>query len=185
MAAVAPLVHEFLRARAIFSSTGVVQYLVLSGTSIHFNLIEWQLITTQLKNCLNTLQCFVSLHHRNKPLTLRQYCYPYFMDEEKRLSHVLSQVCMCALVSVIPWSVACQATLSMEYSRQEYRNGLPFPTPEDLPEPGLKPVSLASPSLTHGFFTNWATQKSKVTTKSGDVLTQIQSCLNKRLKLLI
>ena len=79
------------------------------------------------------------------------------MDEEKRLSHVLSQVCMCALVSVIPWSVACQATLSMEYSRQEYRNGLPFPTPEDLPEPGLKPVSLASPPLTHGFFTNWAT----------------------------
>ena len=40
------------------------------------------------------------------------------------------------------WIVACQACLSMEFSRQEYWTGLPFPTPGDLPEPGIKPASL-------------------------------------------
>ena len=44
--------------------------------------------------------------------------------------------------SVIPWTVACQAHLSMEFSRQEYWNGLLFPSPGDLPNPGIKPKSL-------------------------------------------
>ena len=34
-----------------------------------------------------------------------------------------------------------QAPLSMEFSRQEYWNGLPFPSPGDLPNPGIKPIS--------------------------------------------
>ena len=38
-----------------------------------------------------------------------------------------------------PWPVACQAPLSMEFSRQEYWNGLPFPFPGDLPNPGIEP----------------------------------------------
>ena len=54
-------------------------------------------------------------------------------------------------------TVAHQASLSMEFSRQEYRNGLPFPTPGDLPNPGIELASLASPALAGGFFTNWAT----------------------------
>ena len=37
--------------------------------------------------------------------------------------------------------IACQAPLSVEFSRQEYWNGLPFPFPEDLPDPGIKPGS--------------------------------------------
>ena len=40
----------------------------------------------------------------------------------------------------------------MEFSRQEYWSGLPFPTPEDLPDPGVEPVSLASPALAGRFF---------------------------------
>ena len=36
-----------------------------------------------------------------------------------------------------PWAVACQGSLSMGFPRQEYWNGLPFPSPGDLPEPGL------------------------------------------------
>ena len=40
-----------------------------------------------------------------------------------------------------PWTVAWLAPLSMEYSRQEYWNGLPFPTPGDLPDPGTEPTS--------------------------------------------
>ena len=52
-----------------------------------------------------------------------------------------------------PWIVAFQAPQSMELSKQEYRSGLPFPPPEDLPNPGIEPASLASPTLAGGFFT--------------------------------
>ena len=40
-----------------------------------------------------------------------------------------------------PWTVAYQASLSMGFSRQEYWNGLPFPSPGDLPDPGIEPWS--------------------------------------------
>ena len=46
------------------------------------------------------------------------------------------------------WTVAHQAPLSMEFSRQEYWSRLPFPPPGHLPDPGVKPTSLASPALT-------------------------------------
>ena len=42
-----------------------------------------------------------------------------------------------------PWTVACQAPLSMEFSRQEYWSGLPFPPPGNLPDPWIKPESPA------------------------------------------
>ena len=42
-----------------------------------------------------------------------------------------------------PWTVARQAPLSLVFSRQEYWSGLPFPSPEDLPNPGIKPGSPA------------------------------------------
>ena len=44
---------------------------------------------------------------------------------------------------VTPWTVSRQAPLSMEFSRQEYWCGLPFPPPGDLPNPGIKPGSPA------------------------------------------
>jgi len=50
------------------------------------------------------------------------------------------------------WAIACQALLSMEFSRQEYWNGLPFPPPGDLPDPGIEPTSLASSALAGEFF---------------------------------
>ena len=46
-----------------------------------------------------------------------------------------------------PWTVALQAPLYMEFSRQEYWSGLPFPTVVDLPDPGREPMSLVSPAL--------------------------------------
>ena len=52
-----------------------------------------------------------------------------------------------------PWTVACQASLSMEFSRQEYQSGLPFPTPGDLSHLEIDPVSLESPAFAGGFFT--------------------------------
>ena len=66
-------------------------------------------------------------------------------------------VCVCALSCVqlfaIPQTVARQIPLSMEFSRQEYWSGLTFPTPGDLPNPGIKPESPASPAMEGGFFT--------------------------------
>ena len=52
-----------------------------------------------------------------------------------------------------PWTVAHQAPLSMEFSKQEYWSGLPLPPPEDLPNPGIKPTSNVSPRLAGGLFT--------------------------------
>ena len=49
-------------------------------------------------------------------------------------------------------TVACQAPLSMELSRQEYWSGLPFPPPGELPDPRVEPASLASRALAGGFF---------------------------------
>ena len=49
--------------------------------------------------------------------------------------------------------VAHQAPLSMEFSKQEYWSGLPFPPPGELPNPGIKPLSPASPALASGAFT--------------------------------
>ena len=46
-----------------------------------------------------------------------------------------------------PRTVACQAPLSVGFPRKEYWNGLPFPLPEDLPNPGIKPESPASSAL--------------------------------------
>ena len=57
-----------------------------------------------------------------------------------------------------PWTVAPrQAPLSMKFSRQVCCSGLPFPTPEDHPDPGLDPMSLAPSALAGGFFTTSAT----------------------------
>ena len=56
-----------------------------------------------------------------------------------------------------PWTVAYQAPLPMGFSRQEYWMGLPFPSPGDLPDPGIELVSLVSPGLAGRFFTHWAT----------------------------
>ena len=55
------------------------------------------------------------------------------------------------------WTAARQASLSMEFSRQEYYSELPFPSPGDLPDPGIEPVTLMSPALAGGFFTTSAT----------------------------
>ena len=52
-----------------------------------------------------------------------------------------------------PWTVARQHPLSMEFSRPEYWSRLPFPSPGDLPDPGIEPTSLASSALAGRFFT--------------------------------
>ena len=58
---------------------------------------------------------------------------------------LVTQSCLTLFVTL--WTVAHQAPLSMGFFRQEYRSGLPFPPPEDLPNPVIKPISPVSPGL--------------------------------------
>ena len=73
-------------------------------------------------------------------------------------SHQLFTMCVCAQtlchvqLFTTPWTVACQAPLSMGFSQQEYWSGVPCPPPGDLPNPGIEPASLTSSALTGGFF---------------------------------
>ena len=64
----------------------------------------------------------------------------------KALFIIANKLCVFAFSHVqffvTPWTAACQAPLSMGFSRQEYWGGLPFPPPGDVPDPGIKPVSL-------------------------------------------
>ena len=62
---------------------------------------------------------------------------------------LVSQSCL----TVTSLTAAHQAPLSMEFSRQKYWSGEPFPSPGDLPDPGIEPASLASPALAGRFFT--------------------------------
>ena len=58
------------------------------------------------------------------------------------------QYCLTPIVT--PWTVDCQAPLSMGFRRQEYWSGLPYPPARNLPDPGMEPVSLMSPALQAG-----------------------------------
>ena len=60
-----------------------------------------------------------------------------------RTIHVTLKSLSCVLLFVTPWTVAYQAPPSMEFSRQEYWSGLPFPSPGDLPDPRIEPGSPA------------------------------------------
>ena len=53
------------------------------------------------------------------------------------------QLLSCVWLFATPWTVACQAPLSVEFSRQEHWSGFPFPPPGDLTDPGIKPASPA------------------------------------------
>ena len=77
--------------------------------------------------------------------------------------HIISRVCAfmlsCLVVSnsfATPWTIAFQVLLCMGFRRQEYWNGLPFPSPEDVPDPGIEPTS---PALADRFFTTETSQK--------------------------
>ena len=68
-----------------------------------------------------------------------------------------------------PWTVACQAPLSMGFPRQEYWSVLPFPSPRDLPDPWLKPTPLVAPAWAGRFFT---TEPPGLPLKMGYILVQ-------------
>ena len=70
---------------------------------------------------------------------------------------VCVHMCTCALsrvkLFVTPWTVAQQVPLPMGFSRQDYWSQLPFPSPGDLPNPGIKTMSPVAPAQAGRFFT--------------------------------
>ena len=91
------------------------------------------------------------MHSQTEFLHLILIIYPYLGGD------LVAKLCM---TLVTPWTVACQAPLSVGFSWQEDWSGFSFPSPGDLPDPGIKPASLASPSLAGGFFTTEPSEKS-------------------------
>ena len=85
-----------------------------------------------------------------------------FSVADKIFKYVYSG-CMLSWVGVFPtpWTIVCQAPLSLGFSRQEYWSELPFPPPGDLPYPGIKPMSPESPALADGVFTTKPPGKSR------------------------
>ena len=73
------------------------------------------------------------------------------------IRYLLQCVCVCVLSDVqlfaTPWTIACQAPLSMDFFRQEYWSGLPFPTPGVLSDPRTEPPPPVTPALASTFFT--------------------------------
>ena len=59
----------------------------------------------------------------------------------------------CVQFFAIPWTITCQDPLSWRFFRQEYWSEFPCPSPGDLPDPGIEPVSPAAPALQAEFFT--------------------------------
>ena len=85
----------------------------------------------------------------------------YFPQRESQLKVVVFLSLSRVQPFVTPRMVAHQAPLPMEFFRQEYWRGLPFPSPENLPDPGIEPLSPAL-QLAGRFFTNEPPRKPKV-----------------------
>ena len=100
-----------------------------------------------------------------------------------QFNHLTACLCVCACAQslspvwffVAPWTEAWQAPLSLELSREEYWSGVPFPTPEDLPDPGIKLTSFVSPALAGEFFTTSATWEALLTICSAAAAKSLQS----------
>ena len=86
-------------------------------------------------------------------------------------SCVCVYVCVCESLSCVrlfatPWTIACQASLSMEFSRQEYWIGLPVPSSGVLPNPGIKPTSHSLLPCRQILY-HWATREAPAPYSSG------------------
>ena len=122
--------------------------------------------------CQQYSKCFTYFNSYVSKVMLwgRSYNYPYFTDKKYREVKQVTQTSHTSRTTRIrfklyvyaralnrvqlfdtPRTAACQAPLSMGFPRQEYWKGLPLPSLEDRPNPGIYPLSLASPKLQAGF----------------------------------
>ena len=113
-----------------------------------FYCVEFQMKTTLL-----------TFLHLNCVIWLSFAWWSTYINNSQLFPHLMYIfVCMLSRFSHVQlfatlWTIACQAPLSMGFFWQEYWSGLPCPPPEDLPDPGIEPMSLRSPELADGSFT--------------------------------
>ena len=89
-----------------------------------------------------------------KGMSICGFGYPWEVWNQSPVDTEKKQVLNHVELFVTPWTVVHQAPWSMGFPRQEYWSGLPFPSPGDLPDPGIEPMS---PALAGRFFTTSAT----------------------------
>ena len=115
---------------------------------MHFKL-EWQLITYVIgfksgRNCKMISVKFdyflcEKIYSNNFPSSTQSLQWVgIWIKRHMKMKVLVSQSCP---TFATPWTVACQPPLSLGFFRQEYWNGLPFPSPGDLPNPGIEPRS--------------------------------------------
>ena len=115
--------------------------LQICGLGTLQSLVIIALIYGDLKGSL----CFFYIHSLRIWFMYRElHKVPRILDleDEKDWITLFFNMVNCVRLFVTPWSVAHQAPLSMGFSRQEYWSGLPFPSPGDLPDPGIEPSLL-------------------------------------------
>ena len=96
-----------------------------------------------LSKCHYIYMPFYYWTERGNEYSLNVCCKSSVCYKGMACASMLSHVWLCVTL----WTVARQAPLSMGFSRQEYWNGLPFPTPGNLPDPGIEPMSPVFPAL--------------------------------------
>ena len=141
-----------------------IDFIMLYSASLYYSL--WRLLLIHLwhykivtilqlpsLSFLNKICCISAL--KNFSFIVRK---AFSSPRKKKNLCLLYSACMlsrfsCVQLFVTSWTTAHQALLSMGFSRQEYWSRLPFLPPGNLPNPGIKPVSLNSPALASSFFT--------------------------------
>ena len=103
---------------------------------------------------LHCRQILYQLSHQGSPLNIYAYLISVVVPTGS-LEWLICSVHLlsCVQLFVTAWNAAHRAPLSMEFARQEYWSRLPFLTPGDLPDPGIKLLSPMFPALAGGFFT--------------------------------
>ena len=147
---------------SFFQSTVYLQCCVSFGcTAKWFNYMYVCLCVCVYKN-----HFWILSHYRLlQDIAYSSLCYTVTLDpcclSILNIVECIVHVCMLSHVWLFatPWAIAHQAPLSLEFSRQEYWSGLPFPPPGDLPNPGIELTSLTSPALAGRFFITGAPGK--------------------------
>ena len=122
---------------------------------IHVDIWQNQYNIVKLKKNKNKKLILVTLEHTHMWSALN-------IEHNQAILMIMHNCCLVAQsrLTLLSWTVAHQAPLSVEFSRQEYWSGLPFSSPEDLPDPGIKPMF---PALAGGFFTTEPPEKPNYT----------------------
>ena len=122
---------------------------LLTGASkIYIMFQSSDLALLEVATFQSTLNKPTHTHDKTKNLLHESYIF---------LNCLLAQMLSHVWLFVVPRTVTHQDPLSMGFSHQEYWSGLPFPSPRDLPNPGIELTSLMSPALAGRLFTTSAT----------------------------